>query len=85
MKVEVTHKCEDAVRAKAKERQGRRNDLQTSGQNYPEVERQVNRASDELGGLAGVSGKTYEHAVEVLDKAPEPVIQAGEFLHLNFL
>ena len=76
-RIEVTHKCEDAVRAKAKERQGRRSDLQTSGQNYPEVERQVNRASDELGGLAGVSRKTYEHAVEVLDKAPESVIQAA--------
>ena len=33
-------------------------------------------ARDELGALAGVSGKTYEHAVEVIKKAPEEVKQA---------
>ena len=32
---------------------------------------------DELGAMAGMSGKTYEHAVEVLEKAPEPVVQAA--------
>lgn len=31
---------------------------------------------DELGAMAGVSGKTYEHAVEVINKAPEEVKQA---------
>ena len=76
-RIEITHKCEDAVRAKARERQGRRNDLETSGQNFPEVEAQeAKRATDELGAMAGVSRKTYEHATTVLDKAPEPIVKA---------
>ncbi|MBQ3646706.1 MAG: hypothetical protein IJQ57_07700 [Synergistaceae bacterium] len=80
MKVEVTHKWEDAVKAKAKERQEA-----TRFGGSGKITTTESKARDELGALAGVSGKTYEHAVEVLDKAPEPVIQAGEFLHLYFL
>ena len=71
-RIEMVRKCEHAVKAQAKERQGTRTDLQTSGQNFPEV----TRANDTLGELAGVSRKTYEHAAAVLDEAPEEIIQA---------
>lgn len=83
---EIVHKCEDAVKAKAKERQGTRTDLATSEKNFPEVkEIKMGRASDELGKMAGTSGKTYEHAVAVLEKAPEPVVQATRQNDLTFL
>lgn len=42
----------------------------------PERENEGKRATEELGELAGVSRKTYEHAATVLDKAPEPIIEA---------
>lgn len=73
---EMVHKCEDAVKAKAKERQ-RTSTGGTSPQlmeKFPEAEKSTSR--DELGKMAGTSGKTYEHAVTVLEKAPEPVVQA---------
>lgn len=73
VRVEMAYKCEDAVKAKARERQGQRNDLQTSGQNCPNV-----RASEELGEAAGVSRKTYEHGVTVLKTAPQSVIEAAK-------
>lgn len=75
-RVFITHKCEDAVKAKAKERQGERNDLKTSEKNFTEV-KEVKRANDELGAMAGVSGKTYEHGVKVLEEAPKPVVEAA--------
>ena len=59
-RVELVRKCEDAVKAQAKLRQGTRTDIPTSGQNCPEVK----RATDELGEMAGVSRKTYEHATK---------------------
>lgn len=71
-RIEITHKCEDAVKAKAAERQestrfgGTGNISLTAGQ-----------ARDELGAMAGVSGKTYEHAVTVMEEAPEPVVKAA--------
>lgn len=72
-RVEITHKCEEAVKAKAEERlhlsKGR-------GQKGVEKLPQV-KARDELGALAGVSGKTYEHAVDVMKKAPKPVVDAA--------
>lgn len=34
------------------------------------------KSRDALGAMAGVSGKTYEHATAVLDNAPEEVVQA---------
>ena len=71
-RIELVHKCEEAVKAQAKARQGTRSDISTSGQNFPEVK----RATDELGELAGVSRKTYEHATTVLDKAPEAIVKA---------
>ena len=75
-RIEITHKCEDAVKAKARERY-----LSTLKQNgdsamekFPEREEGTSR--DELGKMAGVSGKTYEHAVTVLENASEPVVEA---------
>lgn len=75
-RVEIVRKCEDAVKAQAKERQA----TSTGGaepqlkEKFPEAEKKQSR--DELGKMAGVSGKTYEHATEVLDNAPEEVVQA---------
>lgn len=72
-KVEITHKVEDAVKAKAEER------MLAGIANPEEIFPQGKRAPqsrDELGAMAGVSGKTYEHAVEVLENAPEPVVDA---------
>ena len=68
----MVRKCEDAVKAQAKERQGTRTDLQN---NIP-LKSAGSDARDELAQMAGVSGKTYEHATAVLDNAPEPVVQA---------
>lgn len=70
-RIAMVRKCEDAVKAKAKERQestqfgGAGNISLTAGQ-----------ARDELGAMAGVSGKTYEHAVTVLETAPAPIVEA---------
>ena len=47
----------------------------TSGKNFSDVG-EVQRATEELGAMAGVSHKTYEHAVAVLDKAPASVVEA---------
>ena len=72
-RVEMVRKCEDAVKAQAKERQGTRTDLENNiMEKFPQ-----GTARDELGAMAGVSGKTYEHAAAILDEAPEEVIQAA--------
>ena len=68
-RVEMVRKCEAAVKAQAKERQGTRTDIQEI---FPECE----QSRDTLGAMAGVSGKTYEHATAILDKAPEEIVQA---------
>lgn len=73
-RVEITHKCEDAVRAKAEQR--RLNNLVQNTEREIFPTRQ-GRANDELGAIAGVSGKTYEHAVTVIEEAPEPVVEAA--------
>ena len=77
-RVELVRKCEDAVRMQAEQRK-----LATLKQNQvtdreilPEREKEGKRATEELGNMAGVSRKTYEHAAVVLDKAPEPIIEA---------
>lgn len=78
-KIEMVHACEDAVRAKAKQRQAEYHGNQyDSGHKeiFPEVQNNV-QSRDELGSMAGVSGKTYEHAVKVLDEAPAPVVEAA--------
>ena len=75
-RVEMTHKCENAVKARAKGRQGTRTDIhagssqagvspsETSGTFGPDVG-EVQRATKELGAIAGVSRKTYERATTV--------------------
>ncbi len=68
-RVEIVRKCENAVRAKSKERQGTRTDIQ---EKLPESK----QSRDELGAMAKVSGKTYEHATAIIDKAPEAVTNA---------
>lgn len=75
-RIEIVRKCEGAIKEQAKERQA----TSTGGANpqlkekFPEAEK--TQARDQLGAMAGVSGKTYEHATEVMDKAPEPVVDA---------
>lgn len=76
-RVAVVRKCEDSVKAKAKERQA----TSTGGMNpqlmekFPQAEKGSTR--DKLGAMAGVSGKTYEHAAVVLETAPAPVVEAA--------
>jgi len=76
-RIEITHKCEDAVRAKAASRQspGINQYTDRSVENLPPTTKA--KARDELGAMAGVSGKTYEHAVTVMEEAPEPVVEAA--------
>lgn len=75
-RVEIAHKCEDAIKAKAAERlsPGTNQYTDRSKENFPATSK--GQARDELGSLAGVSGKTYEHAVTVLENAPAPVVDA---------
>lgn len=69
-RVEMVKKCEDAVKLQAEQRM-------LAGKSNPVAKfPQGSKARDELGAMAGVSGKTYEHATAVLDNAPEPVIDA---------
>ncbi len=76
-RVEMVRKCEQAVKAQAKERQAT-----STGGTKPQLREKLpeaatgKRANDELGAMAGVSRKTYEHAATILDKAPEPVVEA---------
>ena len=66
-RVEMVRRCEDAIKAQAKERQlsGLAQNETTVRENLPERENEGKRATEELGELAGVSRKTYEHAVTV--------------------
>ena len=76
--IDIVRKCADAVKAKARERQlsSLKQNEDTVRENFPErVE--SGRANDELGKIAGVSGKTYEHGVKVLEEAPKPVVEAA--------
>ena len=76
---ELLRKYEDIVRAQARKRQATYYGNQyKSGlrEKLPEVLNTGKRATEELGEMAGVSRKTYEHATAILDKAPEEVIQA---------
>lgn len=70
-RIEIVRKLEDAVKEKARERQGTRTDIGNFVENFPQ-----SRARDELGKMAGVSGKTYEKGVAVLENAPAPVVEA---------
>lgn len=71
-RVEIAYKCEDAVKAKAIERQ---ESTRFGGEGN--ISLTVGQSRDELGNMAGVSGKTYEHGVAVIEKAPEPVVKAA--------
>lgn len=73
-RVAMVRKCEDAVKAKARERmeEGRNQYTDSPKEKFPEGK----QSRDELGAMAGVSGKTYEHAVTVLETAPAPIVEA---------
>ena len=81
-RVELVRKCEASVKAQAKKRQlaGLTQNDDTVVENFPqrEDEKQIGKKSrDELGAMAGVSGKTYETITKILDTAPEPVVDAA--------
>ena len=75
-RVEIVRKCEDAVKAKAKERQRGGQGGILLVEKLPQAKNEEDKSRDTLGAMAGVSGKTYEHAVELIDKAPEAVKNA---------
>ena len=75
-RVEMVRKCEDAVKAQAEQRM-------LAGKTDPMEKFPQGTTRDTLGAMAGVSGKTYEHATTVLDKAPEPVIEATRWKELS--
>lgn len=75
-RIEITNKCEDAVKEEAKKRM-------TAGANQytespmvilPQGKKGTSR--DILGKMAGVSGSTYERAVKVLNEAPQEIVDA---------
>ena len=76
VRVEMAYKCEDAVKAKTAERisPGINQYTNRSVEKFPPT----SKARDELGTMAGVSGKTYDHGVTVLKTAPQPVIDAAK-------
>ena len=83
-RVELVRKCEDAIKARARERQGTRTDLMPSAEqqlslteedNFP-LKSAGSDSRDELASMAGVGHSTYEHATAVLDNAPAPVVEA---------
>ena len=71
----MERKCEEAVKTQAKQRQRGGQGGILLREKLPEVN-SGERATDELGAMAGVSRKTYEHASAVLDNAPLPVVDA---------
>ena len=75
-RVEMVRKCEQAVKAQAEQRM-------LKGKSDPREIFLKGRATDELGELAGVSHKTYEHATAVLDNAPELIVQATRNAELS--
>lgn len=75
-RIAIVRKCEDAVKAKAAGRlsPGTNQYSLRSPEIFPATTKGDSR--DELGAMAGVSGKTYEHAVTVLETAPTPIVEA---------
>lgn len=75
-RIAMARKVEDAIRAEARERYDNRGNQYTerSVENFPPSNA---KARDELGKMAGVSGKTYEHGVYAMENAPEPVVDAA--------
>ena len=76
-RVEIVRKCESAVKAQAEKRmtQGVNQYTKSPVVNLPPTSTPM-KSRDTLGAMARVSGKTYEHAVTVIDKAPEAVVDA---------
>lgn len=85
-RIEIVYKCQDVIKAKAQERMyaGKANPREKlpQGQNIVEIMGDIvnsyfkGRARSELGKKAKVSGKTYEHAVKIIEQAPEELKQA---------
>lgn len=76
-RVEMVRKYENAVKAQAEKRmsQGVNQYTKSPVVNLPPTSTPM-KSRDTLGAMAGVSGSTYEHAIAVLDNAPESVIDA---------
>ena len=77
-RIEITHKCENAVKIKAKAIS-----LSNLKQNTEVVNlspREESKTREELGKMAGVSGTTYEHAVDDSDILDEANICANEMI-----
>ena len=74
-RVEIVRKCENAVKAEAVKRK-----LSTLKQNQNtdkvKLPERAEQSRDTLGAMAKVSGRTYEHAAAIIDKAPEAVKNA---------
>ena len=68
-RIEIVRKCEEAIKEQAKSRM-------LAGKSDPKENFPQGQSRDELGAMAQVSGKTYEHAAEILDKAPAPIADA---------
>lgn len=71
-RIEITHKCEASVKAKAEEIRLANLCQNTEPENLPAR----GDTRDVLGAMAGVSGKTYEHAVKVLNTAQAETLDA---------
>lgn len=71
-RIEITHKCEAALKAKGQAIRLANLRQNTEPENLPAR----GDTRDVLGSMAGVSGKTYEHAVKVLNTAPAETLYA---------
>jgi ParB family chromosome partitioning protein len=87
----TARKFEDMVREDAKRRHdangGDHGNQYTGGkvaavENFPPPP-DTSKSRDELGRMAGVSGRTYDHGIYALEHAPEPVIQAARDKELS--
>ena len=91
-RIEMVRRFEQAVKARAKERQGTRTDLSDNPmEKFPQAtpvplksaQRNIvpksagSRSRDELAQMAGVGHSTYEQATAVLDNAPASIIEAA--------
>ena len=78
-RIEIVRKSENLVKAQAVKRQEATR-FGSGGGNFATT---IEKSRDTLGSMAGVSGKTYEHATAILDKAPEAVINAVRLNELS--
>ena len=75
-RINIVRKCEDAIKADANKRM-------KSGKADPMENFPQGTSRDALGKLAGVSGKTYEHATKVIDEAPTEIVRAVDNKELS--